>query len=64
MPNQLNFVVSVLPKTEGICNQIEESLVLSRAIGEFLYSKGYKFVIAEEDMMSDYAKSKIKKVEE
>lgn len=60
---QLNLVVSVLPKTDGVCDRIEETHELSNKIAKFLHEMDYKFVIAGEDMMSDIAKEQIAKIE-
>jgi hypothetical protein len=62
MRQQLNFVVSVIPKTTHTCDQITEAHELEKTMGEVLSDRGYHFAIAGEDMMSATAKKKVRDV--
>jgi hypothetical protein len=54
-----NLIVSVVPKSEGIINQIDEGHALKTAMADVIGGIGYRCMIADEDMMSDLAKAKI-----
>ena len=54
--HRLNFILSVLPKTTGICEQIDEEHEIQQIIAKALNEHGYRFVLADEDMMSEDAK--------
>lgn len=46
-----NLLISYLFKESDFINQIEEENQLKRDIAELLYNKGYKFVIADDDLI-------------
>ena len=53
---RFDFIISVLPKTSGVCEQIDEQHQISHIIADALNEHGYRFIMADEDMMSDGAK--------
>lgn len=54
-----NLIVSVIPKSEGIIPTIDESHALQNGMANVIGTLGYRCIIADEDMMSDFAKQKI-----
>jgi hypothetical protein len=54
-----NLIISVVPKSEGVINQIDEGHALKTAMVDVISGLGYRCMIADEDMMSDLAKAKI-----
>ena len=61
---QLNFIVSVIPKSDNILDRLDEEHILKKELGKKLYELGYKFIVGGEDVMSDYAKQRIILVKE
>ena len=54
-----NLIISVIPKSQGVINQIDEGHALKTAMANVISALGYRCIIADEDMMSDFAKQKI-----
>lgn len=54
---KFNFILSVLPKTTGVCEQIDEEYEIQQIIAKALNEHNYRFVLADEDMMSENAKN-------
>jgi hypothetical protein len=54
-----NLIISVIPKSEGIINQIDEGHALKTEMADVIWQLGYRCIIVDEDMMSDLAKQKI-----
>lgn len=54
-----NLIISVIPKSKGVINQIDEGHALKTAMANVIGALGYRCIIADEDMMSDFAKQKI-----
>ena len=57
--NRFNLIVSVIPKSEGPIAVIDEGHSLKTAMANAIGERGYRYIIADEDMMSDFAKKKI-----
>lgn len=54
-----DFIVSVIPKSYSVLDQIDEEHVIKNDMAKVISNLGYKYIIADEDMMSEFAKQKI-----
>jgi hypothetical protein len=61
---QLNFIVSVIPKSDNVLDRLDEAHILKNELGKKLYELGYDFIVGGEDVMSDYANQRIIPIKE
>jgi hypothetical protein len=48
-----NLLVSYIFKGDGVTDQIKEELALKQAIGQVLFDRGYKFIIADDQLIDE-----------
>jgi hypothetical protein len=54
-----NLIISVIPKSEGHIKQIDECNDIKTEMADVISQLGYRCIIADENMMSELAKTKI-----
>lgn len=54
-----NLIISVIPKANDIIPRIDEGHIIKNEMANVIGELGYRYIIADEDMMSDFAKQKI-----
>ena len=57
--SNFNLIISVVPKVNGVIEMIDEGHLLQTGMANAIKERGYSYIIADEDMMSDFAKQKI-----
>lgn len=55
----LNLVISIIPHDNDTVNQIAECAKLKAMMANIVGDLGYRCMVADEEMMSDFAKKKI-----